>query len=421
MTSETAAAGDGPRDVWRTPGYRVYLASRFIFHLVNRMLVVVLGWHVYGLTNDPLHLGYVGLAMFAPVLAVGLAAGDLADRFNRAGVVAAGSFTAFLASAGLLLLSLADTPDIAHIYIAAGLFGTAIAVSKPALWALLGQVVPARRFPAAVSLSTGAGQVATIFGPALAGLLLLAGLTVGYAGIAVITFIAIGLAVLMIPAAAGAARAERRDRTPGHMLAGIRYIWSTPVLLGMVLLDLFAVLFGSVVALLPVFARDILDVGPAGLGALRAAPAVGATAAAFFLARAMPRRGAGAVMLGFSALFGISATVFALSEIFLLSLIALAVGGVADMVSVVMRQTVLQLGTPDAMRGRVNAAAQVFISASNEVGDFRAGAVAGWLGAAPAAAIGGLCTVAIAAGCAWAFPALRHLSDPRSIAADRQS
>jgi MFS family permease len=403
------------RDLWKVPGYAIYFASRFAFHLLIRMLVVIIGWHVYELTGDPLDLGFVGLAMFLPILVIGVFAGDWADRFNRARLVAIGFLVAVVSIAGLFLLSFQSSPDLLLVYIAALLFGAAVALAKPALWALLPQVVPAEMLASAVNISTIGGQSATIAGPAFAGLLLLAGPASGYAGVGLAALAGAVLSLRLVPYAAVPPQREKSEATARRLLAGLSYIWATPILLGMVLLDLLAVLFGSVVVLLPAFAKDILEVGPAGLGLLRAAPAVGAVFAAFVLARAMPRRKAGTAMLGFTALFGLSAFVFAISRDFTLSLVALGIGGAADTVSVVMRHTVLQLGTPDAVRGRVNAASQIFISASNEVGDFRAGAVAGWLGVVPAAAVGGVCTMLVAVLCAWRFPALRGLADPGSL------
>lgn len=414
----TASASTTLRELGHLPGYPVYLLSRFAFHLVTRMLVVVIGWHVYDLTGDPLHLGLVGLVMFVPAATVGIFAGDWADRFNRAVLVAAGFLAGGAAAAGLLVLALRPDPALEAVYALALLFGAAVALTKPALWALLPQVVPAERLAAAVNISTIGGQFATITGPAAGGLLLLAGPAAGYAGVGLASLAGAVLALRL------AAQARVPEFVPGaesvmqRLTGGLAHIRNTPVLFGMILLDLLAVLFGSVVVLLPAFARDVLDVGPAGLGALRAAPAAGAILTAFVLVRAMPQRNAGAAMLGFTALFGLSVLVFALSRDFALSLVALGISGAADTVSVVMRHTVLQLGTPDAMRGRVSAASQIFISASNEVGDFRAGAVAGWLGVVPAAAIGGVCTILVAALCAWRFPALRRLTDTGTLSAD---
>lgn len=401
--------------LWRRQGMLVYLASRFVFNLLTRMLVVVLGWHIYDLTGDPMHLGYVGLAMFLPILVFGFLAGDMADRFNRGAVVMGGYGFALAAAAGFWVLARSESPDLFPLYSLTALFGTAIAMSKPALWTVLPALVPHSALPVAVSWASLASQMGTIAGPVTGGLLLIGGVSTGYLGIAFFALAGLVLTARVLPMTPAVGGEQTAQGALQRTMEGISYIFKVPLMLGMVLLDLLAVLLGSVVVLLPVFARDILDVGPEGLGALRAAPAVGAVVAGLVLARAMPRRNAGRILLSFTALFGVSVLVFAFSRDITLSLIALAVAGGSDAVSAIMRHTIVQLGTPDAMRGRVTSVAQMFIGASNELGDFRAGAVAAWLGAVPAAALGGVCTIVVAAGGAALFPALRRLSDPRGV------
>jgi len=406
---------DAPPTLAQTPNFLAYLLARFAFGVISRMLVVVVGWQIYDLTNNPLHLGYVGLVMFTPVLFLGLIAGDLADRFDRALLVAAGSLMACAALIGLAVTALLPETSLAAIYICTAFAGVGIALSKPALWALLPQIVHSSQLPAAISSATIATQTSVIMGPALAGVLLMAGIATGYGAAAFFACLTAVLVLRLTSVKPRSALVVNGEPTLSRMMGGIRYIRRTPVILGVVVLDLFAVLLGSVIVLLPVFARDILEVGPAGLGALRAAPAVGALGAAAILTRYTPRRHAGNVMLCFTALFGVAIVVFAVSKNIMLSLAALGVAGAADMISVVIRQSVLQLGTPDEIRGRVVAVSQMFVSGSNELGDFRAGIVAAMIGAVPAAIVGGLSTLVVVAIATCVFPAIRQLTDPRMV------
>jgi MFS family permease len=393
----------------RTPGFAIYLVCRFLLGLILRAQVLAVGYHIYELTNDPIAIGYVGLAMFLPVVGFGLVAGDIADRVNRAVLLSISSFFGAASSIGLLAITISDTAAVWPFYALITLFGTALAFSRPAAPSLVPQLVGSAQLSNAIAMSNGTSQMATIVGPAVAGALLIFGPATVYSTTALISVIAGAFWLLLKPYAENREPAQREQSMLARISDGIRIVLHRPQILGAMSLDLFAVLLGSVVALLPVFARDILMVGPFELGLLRAAPAVGAATMAVFLARMVAPRPAGAMMFGGVAVFGVAVLVFGLSRSLPLSLLALCVSGAADMMSNVLRNTTIQLSTPNAIRGRVNSVNQVFISGANELGDFRAGVSAGLLGTVPAVMIGGVGTITIALLWAWLFPSLRKL------------
>lgn len=385
--------------------FRRYFSGRIASGIAIQIFNVGVGWTVYELTGDPFALGLVGLVTFLPSVLLALVTGQVADRFDRRGVMAAAFAAAALAVAGLLLLQLFEVRTVWPVFALVFLFGCARAFANPAGAALLPALVPAEILRVAVTWNSMAFQGSIVLGPAIGGLLWLFG------GAAVFgsALAALLLAIALI------ASLEPRPRVPSgeppglpRLLAGFTFIRSRPLILGAISLDMVAVLLGGATALLPIFAKDILEVGPAGLGLLRAAPAVGAVFMALWLARRPLERRVGRTMLGAVALFGLAMAGFGLSDSSPLSLACLAVAGAADMVSVVVRQTLVQLETPDSMRGRVSAVNTLFIGASNELGEFESGIVAGLIGTVPATVLGGLGTVGAALLWSKLFPDLRE-------------
>ncbi len=386
--------------------FRLFVATRFLAVIAYQMVGVAVGWQVYALTRDPLFLGYVGLSEFLPAFLLALPAGHVADRFDRRRILVGCLLLQTAATLALLALALTRAPAVGAIFAVVAVTGVSRAFLAPATQSLLPLLVPMEVFPRAVALSSTTMKVAMIAGPAVGGLL--------YAfGPAVVYGVAVGLSL------ASALSATRlRSRLVTHaavaggldgLLAGVHYVRSRQDILGAVSLDLFAVLLGGATALLPIYARDILLVGPTGLGLLRGAPAVGAAAMALVLAQRPLESRAGVKLFAAVALFGLATIAFGLSRSFPLSLAALAVLGAADMVSVVVRQTLVQIRTPDRMRGRVSAVNWVFIGASNELGEFESGLTAAWFGTVPAVVIGGIGTLVVAAVWAWRFPELRRI------------
>ena len=390
--------------VLRHGGFGYYLLARFLATLAVQMLVVAVGWQVYELTHDPLDLGLIGLSQFLPFIVLILPAGHMADHSDRRRIVA-GCFA--LQAAGALLMlgyTRAGLPQVWPVFAIMGLFGVARAFSMPAAQALLPNVVPPEHYGSAVPLSSSANQVARITGPALGGLLYFAGAEAVYAAVALL----LAAAFALILAARAASRAPR-PRVPvswQNLLSGLAFVRSRPVVLGAISMDLFAVLFGGATALLPAYAGDILHAGPVGLGFLRTASGVGAALCGLVLALRPIQRQVGRWMFGGVAAFGLATVVFGVSTSLALSLAALVVLGAADMVSVYVRQMLVQLATPDAIRGRVSAVNSVFIGASNEVGEFESGVTAAWWGVVPAVVVGGVATVIVALAWARLFPGL---------------
>jgi MFS family permease len=358
------------------------------------MATVAVGWQVYAVNGNPLDLGLVGLAEFLPLPLLALPFGQLADRVPRRGLLAAARTLDTAILLALLGVTLAGASQVWPFLLLAFAMGVASALGAPAGRALTPSLVPEQLLAAAFALRSIASQVAIVVGPAIGGLLFAVRPELVYATGAVLTLVSLACLVRL-----GAGRAPVPAGSPGldSVLAGVRLIRRTRVLLGAISLDLFAVLFGGAVALLPAFAVDVLHVGPTGLGFLRSAPAVGALVAGLVLARHPVRRRIGPVLLTVVALFGAATVVFGLSRTMWLSLLALAIAGGADMVSVVLRQLILPFVTPDALRGRVTAVEMVFISASNELGAFESGVAAALIGLVPAVVLGGVATIAIAA------------------------
>jgi MFS family permease len=386
--------------------FALYVVATVATAFAIEMSFVAIGWQVYAIHRDPLDLGLVGLAMFVPLPLLALPAGHLADRYPRRTVLALSIGLDAAVAVGLLAVTRAGADETWPFFVLAFATGVASALGAPAGRAMTPSLVPQELLVRAFAQRSAAFQASVICGPALGGLLFAVQPELVYA-------VATGFSLVAL-AAILALRSGREGVGSGapdlrSVLGGVLLVRRTPVLLGAISLDLFAVLFGGAVALLPVFARDVLEVGPAGLGVLRAAPAVGALGAAVVLTRRPVRRRAGGTLLTVVALYGVTMIVFGLSETIWISLLALAAGGAVDMVSVVLRQTILPLVTPDELRGRVNAVEMVFISASNELGAFESGVAAALIGAVPAVVIGGVLTIGVALTWTKLFPALRHV------------
>jgi MFS family permease len=390
----------------RHRNFTLYLAARVLSTLAVQMQSVAIGWQVYEMTGSLFDLGLIGLAQFAPFLVLILLAGHVADRYNRRNII----LLCFLAqlTCGLLLLAFtySGLKSVWPVFAVLVLFGSARAFMMPASQAILINLVPPDSFRKAVALSSSSFHVAVIAGPILGGLLYIAGPKTVYIIVAALLSVSV---LLMARTSASPQATNREPASLHHMLEGLRFVWSRPVVLGAISLDLFAVLFGGATALLPAYAHDVLQVGPTGLGFLRTAPGVGAALTSVALAFWPISRHVGWWMFGGVAVFGAGTVVLGVSTLFPLSLAALLLMGAGDMVSVYIRHLLVQFETPDEIRGRVSAVNAVFIGASNELGEFESGVTAGWFGLIPALILGGVATLGVTAIWAWRFPVLRRM------------
>lgn len=386
--------------------FRLYGGARFLTGLAYQMQAVAVGWFVYDLTHSALALGLVGLASFLPAILSALITGHVADAYDRRIVAALAYATLAAADLGLLVAAETGTTALWPIYALVVVIGTGRAFANPSLQALLPTLVPRPLFGSAIAWNASLWQSASILGPALGGFLYALGPATVF-GAAAASFACASLLIAGIrfrPAAV----AERPPITWATLSAGLTYIRDHPVVLGAISLDLVAVLLCGATALLPIFAAEVLHVGPLGLGALRSMPAAGAVTMAIVLAYRPLQRHAGLRMLQAVAVFGLAILVFGLSTSLPLSMACLFVTGAADMISVYVRQTFVQGETPDAMRGRVSAVNTVFIGASNELGEFESGTLAALIGAVPAVVLGGVATILVAGLWGRLFPALRN-------------
>jgi len=389
----------------RHPSFVLFWCARTFTNGAYMMQGVAVGWQIYELTNDPFDLGLVGLAQFVPLVGFSLIIGQVADLFDRRLVVASCQLSKAVAALALAIGTargaLSRDAMLAILFVS----GTARAFEIPTIHALLPGIVPARLLPRAIAASAGAQQTAVICGPSLGGLLYMLSPTGVYATCTIV-FIAASVLISLIHIAPRTE--ERKPISLETLFAGFRYIRSRPVLLGAISLDLFAVLLGGVTALLPIYARDILETGPWALGVLRSAPAVGALATSIVLAR-HAIGGAGHLMFAAVGMFGLASLAFGLSTSLVVSFLALMVYGASDAISVIIRQSLVQMRTPYEMLGRVLAVNSMFTGSSGSLGEFRAGAVAAALGAVPSALIGGFGTIAVMLIWMWAFPQLRRV------------
>jgi MFS family permease len=402
---------------FRYPAFSLYQLARFFIVLATEMQSVAVGWQVYEITKRPLDLGLVGLAQFLPSILFFLISGHAADRFSRRKVLAIGYAAFAVCSFLLLLLTLRRARTVHPMYAVMALVGLVRSFNAPASRAILPQLVPDEHFHSAFAWGATIFQTATILGPAVGGLTyaLFRGPAAVYAA-AMATASAAAVSMMIVKLRPTARRREQFSWKT--VLAGLHYVWRQKLVLGSISLDLFAVLLGGAVALLPVYARDILKTGPWGLGLLRCAPAIGAAMMALLLAHRPLRRNAGLKMLWCVAGFGVFTILFGLSRNIVLSMIALALVGATDMVSVVVRGILIQLATPDEMRGRVNAVDMIFIGTSNEFGAFESGATAAWFGTVAAVVIGGAGAIAVTALWAWIFPELRNADQLTSVSGE---
>ena len=394
--------------MYRERDLPICLAARFLTEIAALAQSVAIGWTVYLRSHTALSLGLVGLAQFVPMMILMLPAGELCDRLHPRRILSAGLAIQALCAAALFALARGATTPLWWLYPVLMLSGAARALAEPAEQALLPFLVPAERLPRAIAWSSSLWQLAVIAGPAFGGIAYALGAAGVYAMCAA-AFLAAALAVMTV---AGRPVARVRSATLGERLAlvaeGLRFVRSEPILLGAISLDLVAVLLGGATALLPIYARDILHVGPIGLGVLRSAPAIGACATALYQVRHPPARAVGFKLFAAVAAFGIATVVFALSTSLALSLAALAAVGATDMVSVNIRASLMQLATPDALRGRVAAVNMLFIGTSNELGAFESGLLAALIGAVPAVVVGGFGAQITAGLWMRLFPTLRR-------------
>jgi MFS family permease len=414
----SSSSPDPPLSMLRHRPFAFFWFARGFTSIAFQIQGVAVGWQVYALTGSPFYLGLVGLAQFLPMFLLTLVVGHVADRYDRRMVVRLCQIVEGLAAAALAFGSFSGWQSKESILVVVSIAGAARAFEAPTIHALVPGLVPALLIPRAMAWSASAHQTATILGPAIGGLLYTAGPTAAYAT-ASILFLTASLLIALI-------RIERAppNREPvslQSLFAGIVFIRNQPVVLGAISLDLFAVLLGGATALLPVYARDILVAGPWGLGLLRSAPAVGALAMSIFLARKMIEHRIGWVMFVAVVIFGVATIVFAISTSFVLSLGALVVLGAADVISVVIRSSLVQIKTPDEMRGRVSAVNSMFIGTSNQLGEFESGLTAALFGVVPAVLVGGVGTIVVVILWMRLFPQLLRIDSLKPDVADRST
>jgi MFS family permease len=405
---DSAADADGLRRLLGERSFTRYLLTRFVASFGVQMQTVAVGIQVYALRHSPLDLGLVGLSQFLPFVLLVLVAGQVADRFDRRRIGLACLVVQFACAAALAAFTVLGLASPLPVFAVMVAFGISRAFQMPASQSLLPNLVPPALFRRAVAITSSSWQVATIAGPGIGGIVYAA------AGPATVYALVAGLLAVAMVCLAGVRPPPRAEPATASswrsMVEGLRFVWRQKVVLGAISMDLFAVLFGGATALLPAYAAEVLHTGAAGIGWLRAAPAAGAVAMAASLTLRPISRRAGHALFAAVAGFGVATIVFGASTDYALSLAALALLGAADMVSIFVRQVLVQLETPDAMRGRVAAVSSMFIGASNELGEFESGLTAAWWGLEPAVVIGGCATIVVAALWARLFPALWRLN-----------
>ncbi len=391
----------------QTP-FRLFWFARIFSSLAYQMTSVVIGWLVYEKTGSAYDLGLIGLCQFMPIVLLTFVVGHVADRFNRRLIVASCQIVEAITLGFLTLGAFEGWLSVQTLFIAVFILGGAKAFEHPTMTALLPSVVPNERLTQGLSLATSAFQTATIAGPAFGGLLYGLGVIVPLSLGCILFFCA---ALCLIFMKSDYVAVKREPLTLKSVFSGVVFIKANPIILGTISLDLFAVLLGGVTSLLPIFAKDVLQTGAWGLGILRSAPAVGALAMSLLLARIQLRNSVGVKMFASVVVFGLATIIFSASTNIILSVIALVVLGASDSVSVVIRQSLVQLSTPDAMRGRVSSVNSLFIGTSNQLGEFESGMVAGLIGAVPAGIVGGIGTFVVVGLWLKLFPQLRHLDN----------
>jgi MFS family permease len=400
---------DTTTPLFRVRSFALLFICRLSSNSANQMMAVAVGWQVYELTGSALNLGLIGLVQFMPPLILMLPAGQVADRYNRRLILRACYVLEFCASAGLVLVSALPETDLSAIYVLLLLNAGARTFEQPAMGSLLPIMVPRALLSRAIAAHVSAGKLSALLGPSLGGLLYVFGPSFVYS-ICSLLVLSASVASFLLPDPP--VRAERPKVNWDTLLAGFRFIWRCKAVLGAMSFDLIATLFGGVNALLPIYARDVLVIGPWGAGLLRSAPALGALIMAAILARFPVTRAGGPFIYSGFAIFGVAVISFGLSTNVVLSILSLMVLGVGDMVSTVIRQTVVQTSTPDEMRGRVFAVNSLFLGTSGQLGSFRAGMMAAWLGAVSSVVLGGVAVFITVAMWIWLFPALRRVDRP---------
>ena len=397
------------RAAFRYPAFKIFQTARCLVVLALEMQAVAVGWQVYEITKRPLDLGLVGLAQFLPGIVLFLPAGHVADIFDRRKVLISCDVGFGVCFFLLLLLAFYKTQSVVMIYAVLVLLGIMRSFNGPSSRALLPHLVSEEHFQNSVAWASGIFQLATILGPVCGGLIyaLFRGPLAVYIVASVIALIAVGL---LLKLKVNLKARSKEETTEFSVFEGFRYIWREKLILGAISLDLFAVLLGGAVALLPVYAKEILQTGPWGLGILRSAPGIGAGTMAILIAHKPLKKNVGATMLWCVAAFGLFTVLFGISRSMILSIVALFMVGATDMVSVIVRGTLIQVATPDEMRGRVNAVDMIFIGASNELGQFESGVTAQWLGSVPAVILGGIGAIVVTGLWAWMFPTLRKVN-----------
>ncbi len=397
------------RAAFRYPAFLRFQLARFCIVVATEMQAVAVGWQVYEITKRPLDLGLVGLAQFLPGIVLFLVSGHAADRFNRRNLLITCDVGFAICFALLLVLSLRGVVSIFAVFAVLVLLGVVRSFNGPVSRAMLPHLVPPEHFAGSVAWASSIFTAATILGPILGGLIY--ALARGPIAVYSCSLTAAGVAIALTLTIPSQEKPRAKpEANLSNVFEGFRYIWREKLILGAISLDLFAVLLGGAVALLPVYAKEILNAGPWALGILRSAPGVGAGMMAIAIAHRPLKNRAGATMLWCVAGFGLFTVIFGLSRSFAISLGALFLVGAADMVSVIVRATLIQVSTPDEMRGRVNAVDMIFIGASNELGQFESGITAQWFGAAPAVILGGIGAIVVTGLWAWMFPQLRKVN-----------
>ncbi|MCM2293432.1 MFS transporter [Allorhizobium sp. BGMRC 0089] len=391
---------------FRHSAYTKFFAARFLAAFATQIVSVSVGWQMYEVTENALYLGLIGLVQFLPALLLFLVTGFAADRLNRRMIIAVCLTVSSICVGLFLVMTLNNAFAPLPVLVILTIFGIERAFMSPAVQSLSPNLVPEQDLANSFAWNASSWQTASILGPVAGGLLYGVSAATAYS-VALACMVAGAFLVILVPKPVQ--RTVNEPKTLSYLLAGFKFIRHEKVVLGAISLDLFAVLLGGAVALMPVYASDILTMGPMGLGILRSAPGIGAILMAAYLASFPIRHRAGVVMFIGVAIFGVSTLVFGLSRIWWVSALALTVMGAGDMISVYVRETLLALWTPDAVRGRVNAVNSVFVGASNELGEFRAGTMAHWLGPVPAVVIGGLGTLAVSIIWSLGFPKLRTI------------
>jgi MFS family permease len=389
---------------------QIFLCSRFLTTIAYQIEALAVGWQVYALRKNPLDLGWVGLAQFVPMLAFSLLGGQVADRFERKKILSVAYITWMATVLGMAITTALGTVNLTLFLVLLFVQGTIRAFSNPAAHAYVTQVVPENELKKGVALSATVWQISTISGPLLGGLMygFFGGATWVYGFCAVFSL----LGVILLSRVQSTSHEKTQDKLSlASLFSGVDYVRKNKMILGCISLDLFAVLFGGATALLPAYASDILHTGPTGLGVLRAAPAFGAILTSLILAKRPIKTKVGYWLFVHVTLFGLATIGFGISKWIGLSFLMLFITGASDMVSVVIRMTLVQAATPASMRGRVSAVNSIFISASNELGEFESGVTASWLGVIPSVVLGGIGSIVVAALWAWKFPELRKMEE----------